>query len=69
MLFMSLGFTNTRPLPATIRSIDVLEASDASKLITSFSGPDVVKRMRTLAPAPAADAKIGLNEVRLFYMS
>ena len=29
------------------------------KLITSFSGPDVVKRMRTLAPAPAADAKIG----------
>ena len=27
--------------------------------ITSFSGPDVVKRMRTLTPAPAADAKIG----------
>jgi hypothetical protein len=46
----------------------VLEASNASKPITSFSGPDVVKRMRTLAPAPAADAKIGPNEVRLFYI-
>jgi hypothetical protein len=32
-----LQLTNTRPLPATIRSIDVLEASNASKLITSFS--------------------------------
>ena len=57
-----LQLTNTRPLPATIRSIDVLEAPNASKLITSFSGPDVVKRMRTLAPAPAADAKIGLTK-------
>jgi len=65
-IIYELQLTNTRPLPATIRSIDVLEASDASKLITSFSGPDVVKRMRTLAPA--ADAKIGPNEVRLFYI-
>ena len=32
-----LQLTNTRPLPAAIRSIDVLEASNASKLITSFS--------------------------------
>ena len=67
-IIYELQLTNTRPLPATIRSIDVLEASNASKLITSFSGPDVVKRMRTLAPAPAADAKIGPNEVRLFYI-
>ena len=28
----------------------------------------MVKRMRTLAPAPATDAKIGPNEVRLFYI-
>src|SRR5437773_5968236 len=63
-----IQLTNTRPLPATIDSIDVLEAPNASKLITSFSGTDVVKRMRTLAPAPAADAKIGPNEVRLFYI-
>ena len=63
-----LQLTNTRPLPATIPGVDVLDASNASKLITSFSGPDVVKRMRTLAPAPAADATIGPNEVRLFYV-
>src|SRR5438046_3714272 len=67
-IIYELQLTNTRPLPATIRSIDVLEAPNASKLITSFSGPDVVKRMRTLAPAPAADAKIGPDEVRLFYI-
>src|SRR5439155_19853253 len=58
-IIYELQLTNTRPLPATIRSIDVLEAPNASKLITSFSGPNVVKRMRTLAPAPATDAKIG----------
>jgi murein DD-endopeptidase MepM/ murein hydrolase activator NlpD len=63
-----LQLTNTRPLPATIRGIDVLDASNASKLITNFSGPDVIKRMRTLAPAPAADAKIGPDEGRLFYI-
>src|SRR5437868_8018238 len=63
-----LQLTNTRPLPATIRGVDVLNASNASKVITNFSGPDVVKRMRTLAPAPAADAEIGPNEVRLFYI-
>jgi hypothetical protein len=60
-----LELTNTRPVPATVRSIDVL---DGSKLITSFSGGDIVKRMRTLAPAPAADAIIPPNEVRLFYI-
>jgi hypothetical protein len=63
-----LELTNTRPLPATIQGIDVRDASNASKLITNFSGPDVIKRMRTLAPAPAADAKIGPDEVRLFYI-
>jgi hypothetical protein len=63
-----LQLTNTKPLPATIRGIDVLDASNASKLITSFSDSDVVKRLRTLAPAPAADAKIGPDEVRLFYI-
>ena len=63
-----LQLTNTKPLPATIRGIDVLDASNASKLITSFSDSDVVKRLRTLAPAPAADAEIGPDEVRLFYI-
>src|SRR5437588_11870372 len=66
-IIYELQLTNTRPLPATIRSIDV-QAPNAAKLITSFSGPDMLKRMRTLAPAPAADAKIGPNEVRLFYI-
>ena len=67
-IIYELQLTNTRPLPATIQGIDVLDASNASELITSFSGPDVVKRLRTLAPAAAADDKIGPNEVRLFFI-
>src|SRR5438477_785572 len=63
-----LQLTNTRPLPGTVRSIDVLEAPNASKLITSFSGSHIVKRMRTLAPAPATVAKFRADEVRLFYI-
>ena len=63
---MSSERTNTRPLPATCtghRCAGRFQQADHH-----FSGPDVVKRMRTLAPAPASDAKIGANEVRLFYI-
>jgi murein DD-endopeptidase MepM/ murein hydrolase activator NlpD len=61
-----LQLTNTRALPATIRGIDVLDASN--KIMATFSDADVVKRMRTLVPAPAADASIGPDQVRLFYL-
>ena len=53
-----LQLTNTRSLPATIRSIDVLAGASGSEIITSFSGADLQKRLRTLAPEPAKDAMI-----------
>src|SRR5437762_12751180 len=46
-IIYELQITKTRPLPATIRRIDVLEAPYASRLITRFSAPRVVTCMRT----------------------
>jgi len=63
-----LQLTNTRSLPATIRSIDVLAGASGSEIITSFSGADLQKRLRTLAPEPAKDAMIDSNEARLVYI-
>src|SRR5437763_11653613 len=63
-----LQLTNTKSLPATIRSIDVLAGANGSEIITSFSGAYLLKRLRTLAPEPAKDATIEPNAARLFYI-
>jgi hypothetical protein len=63
-----LQLINTRSLPATIRSVDVLAGASGSEVITTFSGADLVKRLRTLAPEPAKDAMIDSNEARLLYV-
>jgi hypothetical protein len=63
-----LLLTNTKSFPATIRSIDVLAGASGSEVITSFSGGDLLSRLRTLAPEPAKDAIIEPNAARLFYI-
>lgn len=63
-----LLLTNTKSVPATIRSIDVLAGGSGSEVITSFSDNDLVKRLRTLAPQPAKDAIIEPNAARLVYI-
>lgn len=63
-----LQLTNTKSVPATIQKIEVLAGSTGSPMITSFSDADLVKRLRTLAPQPAADATIEPNGGRLFYI-
>src|SRR5215470_11063992 len=63
-----LQLTNTKLLPATMQKIEVLAGSTGSQIITSFSGADLVKRLRTLAPQPATDATIEPNASRLFYI-
>ncbi|MFL6552343.1 MAG: M23 family metallopeptidase [Chthoniobacterales bacterium] len=63
-----LLLTNTKSFPATIRSIDVLAGASGSEVITSFSGADLLGRLRTLAPEPAKDAIIEPNAARLFYI-
>jgi Peptidase family M23 len=63
-----LQLTNTKSVPAVIHRVDVVDAADHSKTIASVSGEDVIKRMRTLAPAPASDATITPSTGRLFYI-
>src|SRR5213595_2080186 len=63
-----LQLTNTKSLPASIRTIDVLAGFSGSEIITSFFGADLLKRLRTLAPEPAKDATIEPNAARLFYI-
>jgi hypothetical protein len=46
----------------------VLAGPSGSEIITSFSGADLVKRLRTLAPEPAKDPMIDSNEARLVYI-
>src|SRR5215471_15914981 len=63
-----LQLTNTKLLPATLTKIEVLAGSTGSQVITSFSGTDLTKRLRTLAPQPATDVTIEPNGGRLFYI-
>ena len=63
-----LQLTNTKLVPATLQKVEVLAGSTGSQVITSFSGADLVKRLRTLAPQPATDAAIEPNGGRLFYI-
>src|ERR1051325_3876089 len=53
--------TNTKLVPPTIKKIEVVAGSTESQVVTSFSGSDLVKRLRTLAPQPASDATIEPN--------
>src|SRR5262249_15279946 len=63
-----LQLTNTKLVPATLIKIEVLAGSTGSQVITSFSGADLTKRLRTLAPQPATDVTIEPNAGRLFYI-
>jgi len=63
-----LQLTNTKSVPATLTKIEVLAGSTGSQVINSFSGTDLTKRLRTLAPQPATDVTIEPNGGRLFYI-
>jgi hypothetical protein len=63
-----LQLTNTKSVPATVQKIEVLAGSTGSQTIASFSGADLIKHLRTLAPQPATDAVIEPNGSRLFYI-
>src|SRR6266513_5060476 len=63
-----LQLTNTKSLPASIRTIDVMAGASGAEVITRFSGADLLGRLRTLAPESAKDAIIEPNAARLFYI-
>jgi hypothetical protein len=63
-----LELTNTKPATATIKQIDVLDATAPSHVIASYSGKNLLGSLRTLQPVPADDAVIPANASRLFYV-
>lgn len=63
-----LELTNGKALPATVQEVSVLDATHRSTVIANFTGDEIVDRLRTLLPQPAADAVIAPNETRFFYI-
>jgi hypothetical protein len=67
-LVYELQLTNTKPAPATIQRVDVVDAGRSGRLLASYSGTALVDRLRTLRPAPADSADIAPDAGRLLYV-
>ncbi|BFU93016.1 MAG: peptidase M23 [Nitrospira sp.] len=63
-----LNVTNTKIAPATLRRIDVLDASAPAHPLASYMDHDLIARLRTLQPLPAESAVIEPNAGRLLYI-
>ena len=57
---------NTNPTPATPHKIEVLDGSDSAKILASYSGRELLSRMRTPGSGPVENAAIEFNNTRLF---
>ena len=65
-LVYELLLTNTSPTPATLKTIEVVDSSDTSKVLANFSGPELLLRLRSSNSAPVESATIEFNGTRLF---
>ncbi|MCA1672413.1 MAG: M23 family metallopeptidase, partial [Actinobacteria bacterium] len=63
-----LELINAKEASATLQSVEVLDADQPSRVITSYAGAAVVGRLRTLVPAPVADAMIPAGQGRFFFV-
>ena len=66
-----LVVTNTKPTPATLKKVEVLDArsqggTNSTAVIASYEGDALVSRVRTLANTPASSPEIEFNGTRLF---
>jgi Peptidase family M23 len=61
-----LMLTNTNPTPATLKKIEVLDASDPSRIFASYDERELLSRLRTTGGAPIESPTIELNGTRLF---
>jgi Peptidase family M23 len=62
--------TNSKPTPATLKKIEVLDASkagsDPSAVVATYEHDALLSRLRTLASTPASSSEIEFNGSRLF---
>ncbi len=61
-----LVLTNANVTPATVKRIEVVDASSPSRVLTSYEGSEVLTHLRTTANIPATNATIEFNGTRLF---
>lgn len=63
-----LVVTNTKPTPATLKKVEVLDARSqgAASVIATYEGDGLVSRLRTLANTPANSPEIEFGGTRLF---
>jgi Peptidase family M23 len=61
-----LMLTNTNPTPATLKKLEVVDASDPSKVLASYEGQDLVARSRTSGGGAIDSPIFELNNTRLF---
>ena len=68
--FASVVVTNTKPTPATLKKVEVLDARSqgvqSTAVVASYEGDALVSRLRTLANTPANSPEIEFNGTRLF---
>lgn len=60
-----LRLANAFPQPATLQGIDVLDADDESRVVETFSGADLQRRLRTLGSGATTSLELGPNAGRL----
>jgi len=61
-----LVLTNANVTPATVKRIEVVDASSPSSILTSYEGSELLAHLRTTANIPPANATIEFNGTRLF---
>ena len=60
-----LVLINTSPTPATLKKIEVLDGSDSSKVLGSYSGQELLSCLRSTGRVPAENPTIEFNSTRL----
>ena len=69
-LVYELLVTNTKPTPATLKKVEVLDARgqgvQSTPVVASYEGDSLVSRLRTLANTPVKSPEIEFGGTRLF---
>ena len=67
-LVYELELTNTKPAPATLKKIEVIDASHPARVLATYTGKALLDSLRTLQPLPAESPVIPLNSSRLLFV-
>lgn len=65
-LVYELELVNANPTPATLRRIEVLDASASAHVVATYEGSELLSRLRTLGRTPVAGPEIEFDGARIF---